>query len=70
LVELFDGRAQLLVIHFMFGPDWDEGGPSCSFWADSFDGVGVHLAHRDVTLVCEGGLGWPMAWLRRHDTYE
>ena len=35
----------------MFGPDWDEGCPSCSFWTDSFDGVGVHLAHRDVTLV-------------------
>jgi predicted dithiol-disulfide oxidoreductase (DUF899 family) len=51
LPELFDGRRQLLVYHFMFGPDWDEGCPSCSFWADSFDGVAVHLAHRDVTLV-------------------
>ncbi len=44
LRELFDGRSQLLVYHFMFGPDWEEGCPSCSFWADSFDGVGVHLA--------------------------
>ena len=35
----------------MFGPDWEEGCPSCSFWTDSFDGVGVHLAHRDVTFV-------------------
>ena len=52
LRDLFDGRGQLLVFHFMFGPDWDEGCPSCSFWADSFDGVTVHLAHRDVTLVC------------------
>ncbi len=52
LADLFDGRSQLLVYHFMFGPDWDEGCPSCSFWADSFDGVGVHLAHRDVTFVC------------------
>jgi len=50
LRDLFGGRSQLLVYHFMFGPDWDEGCPSCSFWADSFDGVGVHLEHRDVTL--------------------
>ena len=36
----------------MFGPDWDEGCPSCSFWADGFDGAGVHLAHRDASFVC------------------
>jgi predicted dithiol-disulfide oxidoreductase (DUF899 family) len=52
LRDLFDGRGQLLVYHFMSGPDWDEGCPSCSFCADSFGGVGVHLAHREVTLVC------------------
>ena len=51
LSELFGERSQLLVYHFMMGPDWDEGCPSCSFWADSFDGVGVHLAHRDVSFV-------------------
>ena len=51
LHDLFGGRGQLIVYHFMFGPDWDEGCPSCSFWADSFDGVLVHLAHRDTTLV-------------------
>ena len=51
LHDLFDGRGQLIVYHFMFGPEWDEGCPSCSFWADSFDGVLVHLAHRDTTLV-------------------
>ena len=45
LSELFDGRAQLIVYHFMFGPDWQEGCPSCSFWADSFNGIDVHLAH-------------------------
>lgn len=56
---LFDGRSQLLVYHFMFGPDWDEGCPSCSFWADSFDGVGVHLAHRDVTLACVSRAAYP-----------
>ena len=50
LADLFDGRSQLIVYHFMFGPDWDEGCKSCSFWADNFDGIPVHLAHRDVTL--------------------
>lgn len=74
LSELFDGRSQLLVYHFMFGTDWDEGCPSCSFWADSFDGVAVHLAHRDVTLVCvsrarhpklaayQQRMGWRFPW--------
>ena len=59
LGDLFDGRSQLLVYHFMFGPDWDEGCPSCSFWADSFDGVGVHLAHRDVAFVCVSRAEYP-----------
>ena len=54
LSGLFDGRGQLLVYHFMFGADWDEGCPSCSFMTDCFDGTGVHLAHRDVTFVCVG----------------
>jgi len=74
LRDLFDGRGQLLVFHFMFGPDWDEGCPSCSFWADSFDGVTVHLAHRDVTFVCvsrapyerladyRSRMGWRFPW--------
>jgi predicted dithiol-disulfide oxidoreductase (DUF899 family) len=51
LAELFDGRSQLIVDHFMFGPDWREGCPICSFWADNFEGLGVHLAQRDATLV-------------------
>jgi predicted dithiol-disulfide oxidoreductase (DUF899 family) len=51
LVELFDGRSQLLVYHFMFGPDWDAGCPSCSFLADEVDGGIVHLAQRDVTMI-------------------
>jgi predicted dithiol-disulfide oxidoreductase (DUF899 family) len=51
LRDLFDGRAQLLVYHFMYGPDWEEGCPSCSFWADNYNGVAVHLAHRDTTFV-------------------
>ena len=74
LPELFDGRSQLLMYHFMFGPDWDEGCPSCSFWADGFDGLGVHLAHRDVTLVAASRapyeklaayrtrMGWSFPW--------
>ena len=50
LAELFEGRRQLLVQHFMFGPGWEQGCPSCSFMADHTDGMNVHLAHRDVTL--------------------
>jgi len=48
LPELFDGRSQLIVYHFMFGPGW---GAGCPHWADSFDGAIVHLNHRDVTMV-------------------
>ena len=51
LAELFAGRSQLLVYHFMFGPDWPEGCPVCSYWADNFNDVIVHLNHRDVTMV-------------------
>jgi predicted dithiol-disulfide oxidoreductase (DUF899 family) len=51
LGDLFAGKGQLLVYHFMMGPGWEEGCPSCSFWADNYNGVVVHLAHRDTTLV-------------------
>src|SRR3954463_14857356 len=50
LPELFKGRSQLLVYHFMFGPDWKAGCPSCSAIADGFDGFAVHLANHDVML--------------------
>lgn len=50
LADLFKGRSQLLVYHFMFGPDWKAGCPSCSMIADGFDGLVVHLANHDVTL--------------------
>src|SRR3989442_11024309 len=50
LADLFDGRRQLIVYHFMFGPGWAEGCPSCSFLADHIDGSVVHLAARDVRL--------------------
>lgn len=51
LAELFDGRSQLLVQHFMFAPGWKEGCPSCSFMADHADGMNLHLANHDVSLV-------------------
>ena len=73
--DLFDGRSQLIVYHFMFGPDWEEGCPSCSFWADSFNGMSVHLAHRDASLVAisrapfaqieeyRRRMGWSFRWV-------
>ena len=54
LADLFEGRRQLLVQHFMLGPGWEQGCPSCSFMADHIDGMNVHLAHRDVTLAAAG----------------
>ena len=50
LAQIFGPRSQLIIYHFMLGPDWEEGCPSCSFWADNFNGIGIHLAHRDVTF--------------------
>ena len=75
LAELFDGRGQLIVYHFMFDPDDAAGCPSCSFWADSYDGTPVHLAHRNTTFVlaCRALLaalqaykkrmGWHLEWV-------
>src|SRR5436309_3923312 len=51
LADLFDGRSQLIVYHFMLGPGWGEGCKSCSYLADHFDGANWHLPHRDVTFV-------------------
>jgi predicted dithiol-disulfide oxidoreductase (DUF899 family) len=50
LADLFEGRRQLLVQHFMLGPGWEQGCPSCSYMADHIDGMKVHLEHRDVSL--------------------
>ena len=50
LTDLFDSRSQLIIYHFMFGPDWEEGCKSCSYLADHFDGANWHLPHRDVSL--------------------
>jgi predicted dithiol-disulfide oxidoreductase (DUF899 family) len=67
LSDLFAGSSQLLVYHFMFGPDWGEGCPSCSFWADNYDGIAVHLKHRDVQLaaVSRAPIGKLEAYRRR-----
>jgi predicted dithiol-disulfide oxidoreductase (DUF899 family) len=65
LADLFDGRSQLIVYHFMFGPDWDEGCGSCSFWADNFNGIPIHLDHRDVTFTAIS-----RAPLRKIDAYK
>jgi predicted dithiol-disulfide oxidoreductase (DUF899 family) len=51
LAELFDGKSQLIIYHFMFDPAWKEGCFACSFWADNFNGLGVHLKHRDATML-------------------
>src|SRR5262245_19057777 len=51
LADLFEDRRQLLVQHFMLGPGWEQGCKSCSFMADHTDGMNVHLAHRDVTML-------------------
>jgi predicted dithiol-disulfide oxidoreductase (DUF899 family) len=67
LKDLFGGRSQLLVYHFMFGPDYKAGCPSCSMIADGFDGFAVHLANHDVTLmaVSRGPLAKLQAYKRR-----
>jgi len=80
LAELFDGRSQLLVYHFMFGPGYEGGCPSCSSTADSFNGVLAHLKARDVTMICVSRapvdkllayrerMGWSFTWASSHDS--
>jgi predicted dithiol-disulfide oxidoreductase (DUF899 family) len=58
LAELFGGKSQLIVYHFMFGPGWGEGCPHCSFWADHYDSVNIHLGQRDTTLVVISRAPW------------
>ena len=58
LGDLFAGRSQLMIYHFMFGPEWAEGCPSCSMLADHIDGSRVHLEHRDVTLLAVSRAPW------------
>ena len=80
LDQLFDGRGQLLVYHFMLGPDWDAGCEGCSFMADHFDGTLPHLNHHDVTLVAVSSaplakiqayrrrMGWKFPWVSARDS--
>ncbi|RKH09306.1 DUF899 domain-containing protein [Corallococcus sp. CA053C] len=75
LSQLFAGRSQLVVYHFMFAPEWDAGCKNCSFWADSFNGITAHLEQRDVSFVAisraplaklqayERRMGWSFKWL-------
>jgi len=74
LADLFAGRSQLIIYHFMLGPDWKEGCPGCSFLADTFDGAVPHLAARDTTFVAvsraplaqiqqfQKRMGWKFPW--------
>ncbi|MEP5764026.1 MAG: DUF899 domain-containing protein [Halieaceae bacterium] len=79
LGDLFDGRSQLIIQHFMFGPDWEQGCPSCSFWADAYDRMIPHLKQRDVSfavvsrgpldkmLAYQQRMGWTFNWLSSLD---
>lgn len=80
LGDLFDGRSQLIVYHFMFGPDWGEGCKSCSFLADHFEPAVVHLNQRDVSMVAVSKapldrllafrrrMGWSFPWFSSRDS--
>jgi predicted dithiol-disulfide oxidoreductase (DUF899 family) len=78
LADLFDGRSQLMVYHFMLGPDWDAGCPGCSFLADHLDGTLPHLQNHDISLVAASRaplerieaykrrMGWQFPWVSSH----
>ena len=80
LAELFDGRSQLVVNHFMLGPGWKEGCVGCSFGADHIEGALVHLEHHDVTVVVvsraplhaieayKKRMGWRFKWVSSYDS--
>jgi len=80
LAELFDGRRQLMVQHFMLGPGWEQGCKSCSFMADHLLGAEIHLQHRDVTVLLVSRaplaeierfrqrMGWPFRWASSNGT--
>src|SRR5439155_13163639 len=79
LVDLFDGRSQLIVYHFMLWPRWEEGCKSCSYLSDYFDGANRHLPHRDVSFVVvsraplseiepfKKRMGWRFKWVSSHN---
>jgi len=78
--DLFDGNSQLIIYHFMFGPEWNEGCPSCSFNMDHTDGARVHLAQRDVSFAAisraplskidafKKRMGWRFSWVSSYGT--
>src|ERR1700730_6992190 len=80
LDQLFEGRSQLIVYHFMFNPEWEAGCKSCSFWADNFNGIVPHLSQRDVSMVAVSRaplgkleafrkrLGWTFKWASSGDS--
>lgn len=80
LADLFDGRSQLIVQQFMLAPGWEQGCKSCSFMADHTDGMTIHLAHRDATMVAisraplaeierfRRRMGWQFKWVSSHGT--
>lgn len=80
LAELFAGKSQLVLYHFMFGPDWEEGCPHCSFWADHYDSVNHHIGQRDTTLAVvsraplkaiqafKKRMGWRFRWVSSNHT--
>jgi predicted dithiol-disulfide oxidoreductase (DUF899 family) len=80
LADLFDGKSQLIIQHFMFGTDWKEGCKSCSFWADNYNGFVVHLGRRDVAFAVvslapfskiesfKNRMGWSFKWVSSFGT--
>ena len=80
LSDLFGKCSQLIVYHFMFAPDWDAGCKHCSFWADNFNGIDIHLKHRDVSFVAisrapfaqiatyKKRMDWGFTWLSSFQT--
>src|ERR1051325_1472964 len=80
LADLFCGKSQLIVYHFMFGPGWKEGCPHCSFWADHFDSVNFHIGQRDTTFAVisrapwkeiapfKKRMGWKFKWVSSFGT--
>lgn len=80
LKDMFGARSQLIVQHFMYGEGWGEGCPSCSFWADGFDGTTIHMQHRDAAFVAVSNapleeieayrkrMGWTFKWVSSFGT--
>ncbi|MBL4907982.1 MAG: DUF899 domain-containing protein [Sneathiella sp.] len=78
LSELFEDQSQLIVYHFMFGADWKEGCPSCSFWADNVNGLDGHMKARDISFITVSNaplekllpfkkrMGWDFNWVSSH----